>query len=134
MDRISRNTVLVLAVAVVALVIGAQFYVGYRILTKKDVPVNFEDALSGAYEGKRVLVEGYVVKYKDANSTSYVLQGQKAIGRQVREGLLLSEGNYDPHAAYIWDGRYRTIHTTRTTIKGTITNGTIEVREAELER
>lgn len=134
MEEHEKNVVLVFVVAAVVLVICAQVYIGYQILTKKEVPVAVEDALSGNHEGKRVLVDGYVVKYKENESVSYMLQAQESLGRMVREGIELSEGNYDPFAAYIWDGSYRTIHTEKTAIRGIIANRSIEVERAEFSQ
>ena len=122
MSKAAGKVAAILALMLAVAAVSAQFYVGYKILTKKEVPIHIEEVLlnQSAYAGRNILVEGYVVKIR-ANATTHVMQGQHAIGRQdINDSLVLDgEGNFEPYAAYIYTGRYRSVHATKAVVKGT---------------
>ncbi len=131
MKGASRNVITSVAVLVVILIVSAQVYVGYKILSKKEILLRVE-SLGNVHDGEKIYVEGYVVKYRDNETVSYILQGQNALRAQTRTGLVLLGRSYDPYTAYVWDDRYRNIHTQKALVNGVMLNGTLEVSRIEI--
>ncbi len=131
MKGASRNVITSVAVLVVILIVSAQVYVGYKILSKKEILLRVE-SLGNVHYGEKIYVEGYVVKYRDNETVSYILQGQNALRAQTRTGLVLLGRSYDPYTAYVWDDRYRNIHTQKALVNGVMLNGTLEVSRIEI--